>query len=98
MTLLYSEQEHLRQRRQSATQSRRTKRTAIVADFKRCLGCAVCGETDPDALDFHHRNPAEKSFTIAESLHRVSLAKLFAEIEKCQVLCASCHRKHHGKN
>lgn len=42
-------------------------------------------------LDFHHRDPHTKSFTISKSYRR-KLAALTAEVEKCDLLCATCHR------
>ena len=58
------------------------------------LRCEKCGETRPEVLDFHHRNPAEKDFTIGRSPIRTE-ESLMVEIEKCVVLCSNCHREFH---
>ena len=57
-------------------------------------GCKLCGMRDVRCLEFHHRDPAAKSFHVQGhwSLDRQLLA---TEIEKCDVLCANCHRIHH---
>lgn len=55
--------------------------------------CKECGESNPVVLEFNHRNPAEKCFAIADGLARYAFDKVKAEIEKCEVLCANCHRK-----
>jgi 5-methylcytosine-specific restriction endonuclease McrA len=57
--------------------------------------CAECGGTDN--LEFHHRNPAEKSFDVSMRMN-LSLARIMAEVRKCVVLCFACHVRqgHHG--
>ena len=57
-------------------------------------GCQICGESDPACLDFHHRDPTTKEGHIGE-FRRFGMKRLLAEIAKCDVLCANCHRKHH---
>jgi hypothetical protein len=56
-----------------------------------------CGESDPVCLDFHHRDPSIKSFEIARGVKCRSLEAVQAEIAKCDVVCANCHRKRHAK-
>jgi hypothetical protein len=54
--------------------------------------CIRCGQSNPHALEFHHargNKEAEVSRLIGLGS---SLDRLIAEIEKCDVLCASCHR------
>lgn len=67
----------------------------LLDDIKRQSGCLVCGEDDLDVLDFHHRNPAEKLFNLSGANCAKSEDKLRAEIAKCVVLCANCHRRVH---
>jgi hypothetical protein len=59
------------------------------------LKCEFCGETDVACLDFHHKNPKEKERTVGR-MHTCSIEAVMAEIAKCQVLCANCHRKLHA--
>jgi len=42
-------------------------------------------------MDFHHRDPSTKSFSVSQTRH-YSLAVTLAEIEKCDLYCANCHR------
>jgi L-lactate utilization protein LutB len=65
--------------------------------FKATLKCMRCGEDHPACLDFHHRDPSEKDRSLSHAIgHRWSKARMLREIEKCDVLCANCHRKLHA--
>lgn len=60
------------------------------------VSCSQCGESHPGCMDFHHINPSEKGANISHLIHGVYNTKLIlAEIDKCVVLCANCHRKLH---
>lgn len=74
----------------------RAKAAKTVNEWKSKHGCSACGERDTRCLDAHHVNPDEKSFSIGSWLGRASLEAITAELEKCIVLCANCHRKHHS--
>jgi hypothetical protein len=53
--------------------------------------CAICGFDDhPAALQFHHIDRSEKSFTIRNGETR-SLDRMRQEASKCALLCANCH-------
>jgi len=58
-------------------------------------GCLLCPEKEFYALDFHHLDPNEKDFYISKMRGRND-DLVWAEIRKCVVLCANCHRKHHA--
>lgn len=57
--------------------------------------CLDCENDDTRILQFHHRDPAEKEFTIGSYAGIKSPAKIAAEIEKCDLLCANCHVIRH---
>lgn len=58
--------------------------------------CALCGYNRcNEALELHHLNPKEKDFDIAAN-PCVSWDKTSAEIKKCILLCANCHREVHN--
>jgi hypothetical protein len=68
---------------------------AIIRTFKED-GCVKCGETFLAALEFHHRDPAEKLFTVSRAFNDGrSIQEVLEEIAKCDVVCANCHRKEH---
>ena len=65
--------------------------------FKSTLACVRCGESHPACLDFHHRDPAEKEMAVHQAVRRrLGRERILAEVAKCDVLCANCHRKHHA--
>lgn len=51
--------------------------------------CVDCG-TDKN-LHFDHIDPNTKSFTLGQRLSSVSEKKLQEELDKCQLLCQTCH-------
>lgn len=56
--------------------------------------CQICGyDRCPAAFDFHHIDAREKDFSISESL---SWDRLRPELDKCVLLCATCHREVHN--
>ena len=69
-------------------------RSAASLEFLRELRrtpCSDCGRTfQPYQMDFDHRDPSTKLFQITDRL-TVSRARLLAEINKCDVVCANCH-------
>lgn len=55
--------------------------------------CQVCGyDRYIGALDFHHRDRTQKGFGIGGK-RTVSLETIKAELDKCVLLCATCHRE-----
>ena len=57
--------------------------------------CADCGLSYPYyVMDFDHRDPSTKLFQLSHSRQgRRTLLAVAAEIEKCDVVCANCHRQ-----
>jgi hypothetical protein len=56
--------------------------------------CVDCGENDIRVLEFDHRDPAEKQGAISRMVaDRCGIDKISAEVEKCDVRCANCHRR-----
>lgn len=55
--------------------------------------CADCGFTYPFyVMQFDHRDPSTKSFTIGSSVTRgLGINAYKNEIAKCDVVCANCH-------
>ena len=85
-----------RKKQITATTKRYHKYSKEFEELKAELVCEKCGFDNTLALDFHHRDPKEKDMALADAKGHWSLHKIRKEIEKCEVLCANCHRiKHH---
>lgn len=66
-------------------------------DLKSQMSCARCGEDNPVCLDFHHREPSEKTALVSQVISKGwGKERIMEEIAKCTVLCANCHRKEHA--
>lgn len=58
--------------------------------------CSCCGyDKYLGALEFHHKNPAEKDFAIGE-IKNSSFQRMIPELQKCVLVCANCHKEIHG--
>src|SRR5688500_18928461 len=55
--------------------------------------CVDCDEADPIVLDFDHRDPSTKRNEVARLAATKSWPQVLAEIAKCDVRCANCHRR-----
>ncbi len=77
-----------------AQRKKRRENKKIVSDFKRGKSC-VCGESHPCCLDFHHRDSKLKERVISKAMWEWGAERLKNEIEKCELICSNCHRKHH---
>ena len=54
--------------------------------------CQLCGYSRcMAALEFHHLDPAEKTFAVGQHGISRSLAKAREEAQKCVLLCSNCH-------
>ena len=64
-----------------------------------CIDCN--NKYPPECMDFDHINN-NKEFTVSKSITQMSYKKLQSEIDKCEIICANCHRirtkerKQHG--
>ena len=71
---------------------RRTKNRLWLYNYLLKNPCIICNEKDPVVLDFDHIDKDKKEFGISENIG-LSLEKIKKEVEKCQILCANCHRR-----
>ena len=61
--------------------------------------CCICGfDKWQSALEFHHVNPEEKSFSITAETTTKAIEKQLEELKKCILVCANCHRGIHSNN
>lgn len=66
-------------------------RQRILAVLER--GCMDCPVTDVRVLEFDHRDPTTKARGVSQMLSAgCSWPTIAKEIEKCDVVCANCHK------
>ena len=71
----------------------RLRRKKFIEEYKLEKGCSVCGYNEsPEALDLDHIDRSQKRFKLSQGF-KYTWEIMMAEIEKCVVLCAICHRK-----
>lgn len=71
---------------------RRKRQWDVIAEAKN-NPCSRCSGVFPSyVMDLHHRDPSTKLFSIGVGGCKQSMSKLIAELEKCDVYCANCHR------
>lgn len=77
------------------TKKRVIKHKLIMYKGGKCQRCGY--DKCEGSLQFHHRNPKEKDFTVsAINLNKeFSMEVLYTEVDKCDLLCANCHGEIH---
>jgi len=70
----------------------RTKVSAFLQEYKQEKGCSDCKENYPYwMLDFDHLG--DKKFNLANyRAYTTNIELVKKEVEKCEVVCANCHR------
>lgn len=95
----YAQDAAYRQKQKDCARERKQRLRAIVQQIKVESTCKECGENHVACLDFHHRSPKKKKYTIENMVAgKYALSRIMLEIQKCDVLCANCHRKKHWKS
>ena len=82
-------------RSEAVTARRRRVKRVLIEEAGGC--CVLCGyDRFPGALQFHHMDPAQKSFALSVQGVARSLEKARAEAAKCVLMCANCHAEVEG--
>ena len=89
--------EKVRQNNNAAGQRRYIKNRELVCQYLSQNPCITCGESDIVVLDFDHRDRSAKRQEISNVLSSWSWELIKTEIDKCDVLCANCHRRKTAK-
>lgn len=80
--------------RQVAAKYRRKTRhrnAQYIREDKQRRGCNRCPERRVPCLDYHHVDRATKT-DIINRMMESSFPRFKAELAKCELLCANCHR------
>jgi hypothetical protein len=90
------------EKRREYTRQDQARRRGIVRDMVRTAKdrpCEDCGASYPYyVMEFDHCR-GEKEYAIAKVVARPTdkaIRELPGELEKCDVVCANCHRLRHG--
>jgi hypothetical protein len=79
-------------RENARNQARYEQRKPVLDKLKTDRGCDRCGYAAfAGALEWDHRPDQVKAFTVSSSWSR-KWEVIMAEIAKCDLLCANCHR------
>jgi len=81
---------HMRQIR-ARTERVRQEARAFIVDFLRTHPCVDCGESDIVVLEFDHLR--DKRANVSYLIQSAEIQRIKDEIEKCEVVCANCHRR-----
>ena len=74
--------------------NKRRRKIKMMAIEHKGGKCQLCGyNKHQGALEFHHVEPALKSFGISTEGHSRSWERVKAELAKCILVCANCHRE-----
>lgn len=65
----------------------------LLHEFLRSHPCVDCGQTDIVLLEFDHIDPATKTMPVGTMVGHRPWSTVLAEIQKCVVRCANCHRR-----
>ncbi|MCX5727215.1 MAG: hypothetical protein NT030_08695 [Candidatus Saganbacteria bacterium] len=80
-----------------AVRARRKKVRQMAIEHKGGK-CEICGyDRCVEALEFHHNSSSGKDFGISEKGYTRSWKRVMAELDKCMLICANCHRELHAK-
>lgn len=75
---------------------RRKRNVDFVIDYLKDKKCLDCGEDDIVVLEFDHIS--DKKFEISYATRATySLEKIKQEIDKCDIVCANCHKRRTAK-
>ena len=55
-----------------------------------CMDCGI--QYPPFVMDFDHRDPTMKTNGVSRLQRSAGWSKVLEEINKCDIVCANCHR------
>lgn len=89
----YENHQHYRNSHNRSRKKHREQNARKVFEYLDRHPCINCGESDPIVLEFDHRDRNQKTGSISNLIRNASWTRIKLEIEKCDVLCANCHRR-----
>ena len=78
----------------TANKAVHARRRKLVVEYLQAHPCEDCGETDPVVLEFDHVGDKTKGNEVGRLISDgAKMCRVMAEITKCEVRCANCHRR-----
>jgi hypothetical protein len=93
----YDNHQHYRQSHNKSRNKIRENNARMVFEYLEKHSCLICHESDPVVLEFDHRDKDDKIENISNLILHGTWEQIQKEIEKCDVLCANCHRRKSAK-
>jgi hypothetical protein len=91
-----AQQAHYQRNKVRYISEARAQKQATVAkmrELKAASPCADCGGTfPPECMDFDHRDGEAKVADVSKLALNGTWRKVLIEVEKCDLVCANCHR------
>jgi hypothetical protein len=79
-------------RRRLRNERARRARIDVIRTYKQSRACKDCRRVyHPDVMEFDHVR-GKKLFNISDAPYHIAMERLAAEIAKCDLVCANCHR------
>ncbi|MCY7347151.1 MAG: hypothetical protein LH614_13135 [Pyrinomonadaceae bacterium] len=89
----YENHRHYRDSHARSRNKLREEYARKVFEYLENHPCIMCGESDPIVLEFDHRDRNDKIESVSVMTRNSSWERIEFEIQKCDVLCANCHRR-----
>ena len=85
-----------KRKRTDAEKLYKQERINFIRNMLEASQCRICGRTTKQdtRLCFHHIDPSTKECDVTQ-MKTCSWSRIYAEIDKCEVLCISCHTRLH---
>jgi len=73
----------------------RAEKAEYIRRLRETTACIECGKHyNHSMMVYQHRNSYDKLFNVSEGTNR-NWVKVLAEIDKCDIICANCHKYRH---
>lgn len=94
----YRASDKYKQSKRKCLKRRKMNNKTIISNYKINHGCCKCGYSKCcEALHLHHNDPKDKTNDICRMIKQgYSIKRIYAEMDKCIVICANCHAELHA--
>lgn len=91
--------DHRNVRKNKNSKNKRKELHDKLREYLKDKTCTTCSESDYVVMEFDHRDRSTKEFDISDGIgKRYSWKKILKELEKCDPMCANCHRRKTAKD